>query len=183
MVIKYAGIEWTGPSHSAFLTTMILLSYPVGLMLLPGIAYLISNWRTQQLVYFSPLIPLVGMYYWSASSGFCKTSLDKNVMKVTDCGSVFPSRLLPESARWLMTQGKKEEVQKELLRAARVNKRKIPQNLLDKVCSHSKQFRRSSYRKKKRQSLAYTVFHILIYFSSFVLFSWKSKLQARKRAC
>ncbi|XP_056869383.1 solute carrier family 22 member 13-like [Takifugu flavidus] len=99
------GIEWTGPSHSAFCTTMILLSYPVGLMLLPGIAYLISNWRTLQLIFFSPLILLVGLFYW----------------------------LLPESARWLMTRGKKEEVQKELLRAARVNRRKIPQNLLDKL--------------------------------------------------
>lgn len=56
-------------------------------------------------------------------------------MNVTDSGSVFSFRLLPESARWLMTRGKKEEVQKELLRAARVNGRKIPQNLLDKVCS------------------------------------------------
>lgn len=56
-------------------------------------------------------------------------------MNVTDSESVFSFRFLPESARWLMTRGKKEEVQKELLRAARVNRRKIPQNLLDKVCS------------------------------------------------
>lgn len=56
---------------------MILLSYPVGLMLLPGIAYFISNWRILQLVYFSPLILLVGMYYWLVSSGVRKTGLDK----------------------------------------------------------------------------------------------------------
>lgn len=44
-------------------------------------------------------------------------------------------RLLPESARWLMTQGKKEEAQKELMRVARVNGRKIPEHLLTKVSS------------------------------------------------
>lgn len=83
-----AGIEWTGPSHSAFCTTMILLSYPVGLMLLPGIAYLISNWRTLQLIFFSPLILLVGFFYWSASFGVTNTRLERIVMNVTDSGYV-----------------------------------------------------------------------------------------------
>lgn len=44
-------------------------------------------------------------------------------------------RLLPESARWLMTQGRKEEAQKELMRVARVNGRKIPEHLLTNVSS------------------------------------------------
>lgn len=83
-----AGIEWTDPSHSAFCTTMILLSYPVGLMLLPGIAYLISNWRTLQLIFFSPLILLVGIFYWSAFLWSNNTSLERIVMNVTDSGSV-----------------------------------------------------------------------------------------------
>lgn len=68
---------------------MILLSYPVGLMMLPGIAYFISNWRTLQLVYFSPLILLVGMYYWSASSGVSRDRFDRNAIKVTDSGPGF----------------------------------------------------------------------------------------------
>uniref|UniRef100_A0A3B3Y2F6 Major facilitator superfamily (MFS) profile domain-containing protein n=1 Tax=Poecilia mexicana TaxID=48701 RepID=A0A3B3Y2F6_9TELE len=39
---------------------------------------------------------------------------------------------LPESSRWLVTHNRKEEAVKELLRAARVNKRRVPGDLLDK---------------------------------------------------
>lgn len=44
---------------------------------------------------------------------------------------------LPESARWLMSQGRKEAALKELQRAARVNKRSVSGDLLDKVLKHS----------------------------------------------
>lgn len=42
-------------------------------------------------------------------------------------------RILPESARWLITQGRKEEAIKEIRRAAKVNGREVPDDLLDKV--------------------------------------------------
>lgn len=45
------------------------------------------------------------------------------------------NRLLPESAWWLMTQGRKEEALKELQRAARVNKKKVPEDVLNNVNS------------------------------------------------
>uniref|UniRef100_A0A3B5QJD9 Solute carrier family 22 member 13b n=1 Tax=Xiphophorus maculatus TaxID=8083 RepID=A0A3B5QJD9_XIPMA len=41
--------------------------------------------------------------------------------------------LLPESSRWLMTQNRKEEAEKALHRAAKVNKRRVPGHLLEKV--------------------------------------------------
>ncbi|XP_033494475.2 solute carrier family 22 member 13-like [Epinephelus lanceolatus] len=99
------GVEWTSPSKSAVCTMAILLFVPVGLMVLPGVAYFISNWRILQLVLFSPLLIIVGILYW----------------------------FLPESARWLMTHGRKEEALKELQRAARVNGRRVPEDLLDQV--------------------------------------------------
>uniref|UniRef100_A0A8C9ZCE6 Uncharacterized protein n=1 Tax=Sander lucioperca TaxID=283035 RepID=A0A8C9ZCE6_SANLU len=86
-------------------TMVIILFFSVGLMILSGIAYLIQNWRILPLVLFSPLLLVLGIFYW----------------------------FLPESARWLMTQGRKEEAQKELRRAARVNGRKVPEDLLDEV--------------------------------------------------
>lgn len=43
------------------------------------------------------------------------------------------NRILPESARWLVTQGKKERAIKEIRRAAKVNNRKVPEYLLDRV--------------------------------------------------
>nr|XP_033494476.1 solute carrier family 22 member 13-like isoform X2 [Epinephelus lanceolatus] len=53
------GVEWTSPSKSAVCTMAILLFVPVGLMVLPGVAYFISNWRILQLVLFSPLLVIV----------------------------------------------------------------------------------------------------------------------------
>ncbi|KAE8279838.1 Solute carrier family 22 member 13 Organic cation transporter-like 3 [Larimichthys crocea] len=98
-------IEWTDPSRSALCTVLILIVFSVGLMALSGIAYLIHNWRILKLVLFSPLVLVLGMFYW----------------------------FLPESPRWLMTQGRKEEAQKELWRAARVNGRTVPEDQLDKL--------------------------------------------------
>ncbi|XP_037612890.1 solute carrier family 22 member 13-like [Sebastes umbrosus] len=98
-------LEWTDPSKAALCTAFIMILVAVGLMLLSGITYLIHNWRILQLVLFSPLLLFLGTNYW----------------------------FLPESARWLMTQGRKEDAQKELRRAARVNGRTVPEDLLDKL--------------------------------------------------
>lgn len=63
-----SGLEWNAPSKSAFSTTSILLFYELGLMLLPGLAYLVGNWRKLQVVLFSPLIIVWGLFYWSAAA-------------------------------------------------------------------------------------------------------------------
>ncbi|XP_029698726.1 solute carrier family 22 member 13-like [Takifugu rubripes] len=98
-------VEWTNASKVALSTTLLILSGNLALIVIPGIAYLLPNWRIMQLVIISPALLLVGLYYW----------------------------LLPESARWLLTQGKKEAAQKELQRAARVNGRKIPETLFGQL--------------------------------------------------
>uniref|UniRef100_A0A087Y6F0 Major facilitator superfamily (MFS) profile domain-containing protein n=1 Tax=Poecilia formosa TaxID=48698 RepID=A0A087Y6F0_POEFO len=101
-------VEWTDVSKSALCTTTIIAFFSIGQMLLSGVAYLIRNWRILQLVLFSPLIVILLLFFW----------------------------FLPESSRWLMTHNRKEEAVKELLRAARVNKRRVPGDLLDKVSIH-----------------------------------------------
>ncbi|XP_035980751.1 solute carrier family 22 member 13-like [Fundulus heteroclitus] len=98
-------VEWTDPSKSALCTMSIISFFSVGQMLLSGIAYLLNNWRILQIVLFSPLVILLVMLFW----------------------------ILPESARWLITQGRKEEAIKEIRRAAKVNKRKVPEELLEKL--------------------------------------------------
>uniref|UniRef100_A0A146ZN48 Solute carrier family 22 member 13 n=1 Tax=Fundulus heteroclitus TaxID=8078 RepID=A0A146ZN48_FUNHE len=99
------GGEWSDSSKFALCTIICHAFFPLGLMILSGAAFLIRNWRILQLVLFSPLILVLGIFYW----------------------------ILPESARWLITQGRKEEAIKEIRRAAKVNKRKVPEELLEKL--------------------------------------------------
>ncbi|XP_051266541.1 solute carrier family 22 member 13-like [Dicentrarchus labrax] len=99
------GGEWSDSSKFALCTIICHSFVALGLMMLSGVAYLIHNWRILQWVLFSPLILVLGIFYW----------------------------ILPESARWLITQGRKEEAIKEIRRAAKVNGRKVPEDLLDKL--------------------------------------------------
>ncbi|XP_059183085.1 solute carrier family 22 member 13-like [Centropristis striata] len=130
-------IEWTGPSKAALCTTVILTLFSIGLTLLPGIAYLIQNWRILQMVLFSPLLIFLGISY---------------------C-------FLPESPRWLLTQGRKEEAQKELQRAARVNGRTVPEHLLEELKMEGTSERRNlldifriSYLRKRTLIMGYNWF-------------------------
>ncbi|KAL2085499.1 hypothetical protein ACEWY4_018819 [Coilia grayii] len=102
------GTEWCGTSRRALFTIMSHSCYAVGLMLLSGISYGIRDWRLLQLVLSAPLV-LLGVHYW----------------------------ILPESARWLLTQGRHEEARKEIQNVARVNKRNVPEHLLDKLEAES----------------------------------------------
>uniref|UniRef100_A0A3B3UQJ8 Solute carrier family 22 member 13b n=1 Tax=Poecilia latipinna TaxID=48699 RepID=A0A3B3UQJ8_9TELE len=101
-------VEWTDPSKSALCTMSIMSSFSVGQIILSGIAYLITNWKIMQLVLFSPL------------------------------AIVLVTIFLPESARWLVSQGKKEAALKELQRAAKANKRNVAADLLDKPSPNRK---------------------------------------------
>uniref|UniRef100_A0A3Q3QDM2 Major facilitator superfamily (MFS) profile domain-containing protein n=1 Tax=Monopterus albus TaxID=43700 RepID=A0A3Q3QDM2_MONAL len=99
------GGEWSDSSKFALCTIICHFFCSFGLIMVSGIAYLIRNWRILQLVLFSPVVLALGICFW----------------------------ILPESARWLITQGRKEEAIKEIQRAAKVNKRKVPEDLLNKL--------------------------------------------------
>ncbi|XP_034077836.1 solute carrier family 22 member 13-like [Gymnodraco acuticeps] len=135
--ICVTGVEWTGPSYAARFTTITITFCGVGLTLLSGIAYLIRDWRILQLVLFSPLLVLFTRFLW----------------------------FLPESARWLITQGRKEEALKELQRAARLNGTTVPEHLLDKLEIEGTSGRRNvfdifriSYLRKRTLIMGYNWF-------------------------
>ncbi|MCJ8745789.1 hypothetical protein PDJAM_G00134410 [Pangasius djambal] len=98
------GPEWCGPSRRALFTILSHCCYALGLMVLSGLAYGIRNWRILQLVASAPIL-ILGVYFW----------------------------ILPESARWLLTQGRQEEAKKIILNAARVNGRKVSESLLERL--------------------------------------------------
>ncbi|KAM4606047.1 solute carrier family 22 member 13-like [Polymixia lowei] len=99
------GAEWTGTSKRSFVTICAHSFFSVGLMVMSGIAYFIRNWRILHLVLSSPLVLTLGVFYW----------------------------ILPESARWLVTQGRQDEAREQVRRAAKVNGRQVPEALLDKL--------------------------------------------------
>ncbi|CAL8399272.1 unnamed protein product [Arctogadus glacialis] len=99
------GVEWTCTSKRGFVSISSLSFFSVGLIMMSGVAYFVRDWRNLHLVFSSPLILLLLAGYW----------------------------LMPESARWLLTQGRVKEAQKEVLRAARVNGRTISEAMLSQL--------------------------------------------------
>ncbi|KAK0154707.1 Solute carrier family 22 member 13 [Merluccius polli] len=99
------GAEWTCISKRGFISISGVAFFSIGLMLMSGVAYFIRDWRTLHLVFSSPQVLVLLAVYW----------------------------LLPESARWLMTQGRVKEARKEVLRAARVNGRTISEAVLSEL--------------------------------------------------
>lgn len=63
----FAGGEWSDSSKFALCTIVCHSFFPLGLMLLSGIAFWIRNWRILQMVLFSPLVIVLGIFYWSAT--------------------------------------------------------------------------------------------------------------------
>ncbi|XP_041817559.1 solute carrier family 22 member 13-like [Chelmon rostratus] len=131
------GGEWSDSSKFALCTIVCHSFFPLGLMVLSGVAYLIRNWRVLQLVLFSPLLLMLGIFYW----------------------------ILPESARWLLSQGRKEVAIKEIQRAAKVNGREVPEDLLEKLEVEVPSKRgsmldiiRISYLKKRALIMSYVWF-------------------------
>ncbi|XP_036391440.1 solute carrier family 22 member 13 [Megalops cyprinoides] len=96
--------EWIGVTKRSYPSCLSQIFSGVGQSILAGIAYLIRDWRIVQFIIASP-VAFVVLYIW----------------------------LVPESARWLLDRGKTEEAKELILRAAAINKRKIPDNILEKV--------------------------------------------------
>uniref|UniRef100_A0A3P8UIW9 Zmp:0000001102 n=1 Tax=Cynoglossus semilaevis TaxID=244447 RepID=A0A3P8UIW9_CYNSE len=98
--ISTAAIEWVDTEHRSFVGVGGSLSWALGNMLLAGLAFLLRDWRTLLIVVTAPLSVAV-LTWW-----------------------------LPESARWLLVNGRVETAQFYLDRCAKVNKRtKVSVNL------------------------------------------------------
>ncbi|CAJ0920522.1 unnamed protein product, partial [Ranitomeya imitator] len=101
--------EWVGPSQRAYATITGHVCFAIGLMVLAGIGYAIRNWRLLQIACAAPTALLV-FYIW----------------------------FLPESPRWLLTKGKNEKAKDLLQKAARMNKRELPEHILKQLKEEKK---------------------------------------------
>uniref|UniRef100_A0A671Q052 Solute carrier family 22 member 6 n=1 Tax=Sinocyclocheilus anshuiensis TaxID=1608454 RepID=A0A671Q052_9TELE len=87
-------IEWVDTKHRTFIGVFGSISWSLGNMLLAGFAYLVTDWRMLIITVTSPLL-LATAIWW-----------------------------IPESARWLIANGKAETAYKYLQKCATFNKRR-----------------------------------------------------------
>ncbi|KAM6948361.1 solute carrier family 22 member 13 [Aplochiton taeniatus] len=96
--------EWTGVTKRSYGSCGSQLFSAFGQCVLAGMIYFIRDWRLAQFVMAGPIV-VVLMYIW----------------------------LIPESARWLLDRGRTEEAKRVILRVAAINKRQVPDSLLEKI--------------------------------------------------
>ncbi|XP_027953335.1 solute carrier family 22 member 7 isoform X1 [Eumetopias jubatus] len=121
IIVMPLEMEWLDVGHRTVAGVLSGTFWTVGVMLLALVGYLIRDWRWLLLAVTLPCAPGILSLWW-----------------------------VPESARWLLTQGRVEEAHRYLLRCARLNGRPIgedglTQEALDKVATRERVVRRPSY--------------------------------------
>ncbi|KAJ2943248.1 hypothetical protein O0L34_g12053 [Tuta absoluta] len=102
IIMYIVAVEYVGPKWRTFVANMsIAVYFTVVASMLPWIALMCANWRIYALVTSVPLVFAI----------------------LTPC-------LLPESARWLISQGRIDEAMKILKRVERINRKKIPDEII-----------------------------------------------------
>ncbi|KAK2716015.1 organic cation transporter protein-like [Artemia franciscana] len=100
-LLNVLGTEYVGSEIRLKLTFIQSIFFSIGSCSVGVIALFIKDWRVLQLVYGAPGFLLL-LYWW----------------------------ILPESCRWLITQGRIKEAKKIVELASKLNKKTIPEHLL-----------------------------------------------------
>ncbi|XP_074506506.1 solute carrier family 22 member 13-like [Sebastes fasciatus] len=96
--------EWIGPAKRSLGTCVTQLFTAVGQCILAGVIYFIRDWRLAQPI-AAAILAVVAIYIW----------------------------FIPESARWLLDRGRTEEAKQLITKVAAINKRTVPESLLESL--------------------------------------------------
>ncbi|KAH8247008.1 hypothetical protein KR032_006819 [Drosophila birchii] len=114
LVAYVIALEMVGSSYRLFAGVAMQMFFSVGFMLTAGFAYFIHDWRWLQIALTLPGLLFI-CYYW----------------------------IIPESARWLLLKGRKDEAFVIIKKAAKENRVEIPneiyEQLVDEVAEKKKQ--------------------------------------------
>ncbi|XP_047589487.1 solute carrier family 22 member 7 isoform X1 [Lutra lutra] len=121
IIVMPLEMEWLDVGHRTVAGVLSGTFWTVGVMLLALVGYLIRDWRWLLLAVTLPCAPGILSLWW-----------------------------VPESARWLLTQGRVEEAHRYLLRCARLNGQLVgedglSQEALNKVATRERVVQRPSY--------------------------------------
>ncbi|KAH8354067.1 hypothetical protein KR084_003795 [Drosophila pseudotakahashii] len=103
-------IELVGPKRRVAAATIITIFYALGEAFLGFLASQVQHWRWLLRVLYAPAVLQI-LFLW----------------------------ILPESVRWLLSQGAEEKAADVLRRAARINKRSLPEEQVEELLSSNRQ--------------------------------------------
>ncbi|XP_006860547.1 PREDICTED: solute carrier family 22 member 7 [Chrysochloris asiatica] len=121
IIVMPLEMEWLDVGHRTVAGVLSSTFWTGGVMLLALVGYLIRDWRWLLLAVTLPCAPGILSLWW-----------------------------VPESARWLLTQGRVEEAHRYLLRCAKLNGRPVGEDslsweVLSKIATRERVYRRPSY--------------------------------------
>ncbi|KAM9787849.1 solute carrier family 22 member 3 [Syngnathus typhle] len=135
--------EFFSSEKRKFVSVVCQSFISIGMLILPGLAYLVPSWRTLQLIMILPSFLFIP-YYW----------------------------IIPESPRWLFSQKRNSEAMRIVSDVAKCNGRRLPQNYQEMIPLEKKKQHPVSFLDLFRTPFIKRITLILIYawFSSGIVF-------------
>ncbi|XP_075056808.1 solute carrier family 22 member 2-like [Mixophyes fleayi] len=136
--------EFVGLEHRKTVGIVYQAAFTIGLLVLAGLAYILTNWRWLQLVVTLPNFGFL-TYYWC----------------------------VPESPRWLLSQNRKKEANEIIQDIAKKNKKAVPhtlQNLTAMEETGDKQIPSFTYLVKTPQIRKHTFILMYTWFACAVIY-------------